>query len=111
MPLLLLRIQACIREMGQGASLPQARRANKKTDTDSKNEFTSGPNLWFIIPEVNSVYYWSGGGLMCLSVCVSVCLSVCVSKKKNADGNVEQLFKFLNSLLNFLKKCLWSTET
>ena len=62
-------------------------------------------------------------------MCLSVCLSVCVSKKKNADGkkmltemwnadgkknadgNVEQLFKFLNSLLNFLKKCLWSTET
>ena len=27
-----------------------------------------------LIPEVNSVYYWSGGGLMC--VCVSVCVSV-----------------------------------
>ncbi len=42
-----------IREMGHWASLPQARRANKKTDTDSnndtdsKNEFTSGPTLWF----------------------------------------------------------------
>ncbi len=42
------RIRAVgIREMGHGASLPQARRANKKTDTDSKNEFTSGPTLWF----------------------------------------------------------------
>ena len=29
-----------------------------------------------------------------MSVCVCVCLCVCVSKKKNADGNVEQLFKF-----------------
>ena len=31
-------------------------------------------------------------------MCLSVCLFVCVSKKKNADGNVEQLFKFFKKM-------------
>ena len=40
-----------------------------------------------LVPEVNSVYYWSGGGLMCVSVCVCVC--VCVSKNQKKKMSVE----------------------
>ncbi len=63
--LYIIPARACIRavgigEMGHLASLSQARRANKNTDTDSKkdtdskNEFTSGPTLWFRnVPETS----------------------------------------------------------
>ena len=47
-------------------------------------------------------------------MCLCVCLSVCVSKKKmltemwNAKKMLTEMFE---QPFNFLKKCLWSTET
>ena len=57
--------------MGHGASLPQAGEEIKQTPVRSLLQV----QLKNLVPEVYSVYYRSGGGLMCMSVRPSVCVS------------------------------------
>ena len=64
--------------MGHGASLPQAGEEIQQTPVRSLLQV----RLKNLVPEVYSVYYRSGGGLMCLCVCVCVIVKI----KKTSVG-------------------------